>query len=184
MKISEKIITIFGTSNACPGDGVFEIACVIGEKLARRGFGIANGGYGGTMLAAAEGAARANGRIVGVTCSAFGRSGANRYITEEIRTDSLNQRLGRLIELGDAYIVLSGGTGTLLELAEVWELKNKHFFTEDKPVIMVGEFWKPLMDMIASVDPGSIDCVRTAETADQVIGIIDEYFADQEQDRI
>lgn len=86
MKNNEKLITIFGTSKACPGDEVFEVACEIGGKLTRRGFGIANGGYGGTMLATAEGAARAGGRVIGVTCSAFGRSGANRYITEEIRT--------------------------------------------------------------------------------------------------
>lgn len=175
-------ISIFGTSKASPGDEVFDIAVALGEKLAKKGFAVANGGYGGTMLATAQGAARADGQIIGVTCSAFGRSGPNPCITKEIRTGSLGDRLAKLIELGDAYIVLTGGTGTLLELAEVWELKNKHFFTEPKPIIIVGKFWKPLVDLIESVDPGSIACIQTADTPDQAMRIINDYFTATGQD--
>ena len=83
---NRKVITIFGTGKAGSGDEVFECAYETGKALAGVGFAVANGGYGGTMLAAAKGAREAGGEVVGVTCSAFGRSRANEYITEEITT--------------------------------------------------------------------------------------------------
>lgn len=172
----KRTITIFGTSKAAPGDDAFDTAEHIGTALAKKGFTIANGGYGGTMLAAAKGANQAGGEVIGVTCSAFGSSAPNEYVTSQIATDSLEQRLNRLIELGDAYIVLPGGTGTLLELANVWELKNKRFADADKPIIIAGSFWKTLLELIATVDPDSVRYLETAENPGQVMEILDRYF--------
>ncbi len=123
----EKIISIFGTAKARPGDSVYQLAYETGKLLAKTGFVIANGGYGGTMQAAAKAAIEAGGKTIGVTCSAFGGSVANEYISREIVTSSLDERLETLIKLGEGYVVLPGGTGTLLELAKVWELKTKAF---------------------------------------------------------
>jgi len=167
-----KTITIFGTSKANPGDEIFETAKALGNALAEQGFAIANGGYNGTMLASAKGATAAGGKTIGVTCTAFGRKGPNKYIEKNLSTDSLPQRLQKLIELGDAYIVLPGGTGTLLELAEVWELKNKHFINPTKPIILLGDFWKPLLDTVASADEKSLDCVTIANSPGQAVEII------------
>ena len=119
--MQEKIVSIFGTGRAGPGDPAYVLAEETGRLLAQAGFTIANGGYGGTMAAAAKGAGEAGGEIIGVTCSAFKNSKANQYITHEIVTKSLDERLDTLIKLGRDYIVLPGGTGTLLELAKVWE---------------------------------------------------------------
>ena len=160
--MAEKIITIFGTSRVSPEDRAFGLAYEIGMLLAQSGFVIANGGYGGTMLGAAKGAAQAGGKTIGVTCSAFGRGGANEYVSREIVTHSLDERLDTLIKLGRGYVVLPGGTGTLLELAKVWELKNKGFLAAHKPIILVGGFWKSLVDLIAADDPDSRKCIRIA----------------------
>ncbi len=161
--MDEKIITIFGTAKAKADDEAYLLAYEIGKLLAQAGFAIANGGYGGTMLATAKGAVEASGKTIGVTCSAFKRSTTNEYISREIVTDSLDERLDTLIKLGQGYVVLPGGTGTLLELAKVWELKNKGFLKADKPIILVGGFWKPLVDLIATDDP---DCSRYIHQAD------------------
>jgi uncharacterized protein (TIGR00730 family) len=173
--MSEKIIAIFGTGRAKPGDTAYTLACKTGKLLAQAGFTIANGGYGGTMLAAAKGAAEAGGKIIGVTCSAFKGSKANEYISREIVTDSLDERLDMLLKLGQAYVVLPGGTGTLLELAKVWELKNKGFPEADKPIILVGEFWRPLLDTIASDDSDSSRHIKQADEAEQVAELIVDY---------
>ncbi|MHC4104192.1 MAG: LOG family protein, partial [Planctomycetota bacterium] len=74
-----------------------------------------------------------------------------------------DERLDKLIELGQAYVVLPGGTGTLLELAKVWELKNKGFLPPDKPIILVGRFWKPLVDLVATDDPDTARCIHQAD---------------------
>jgi uncharacterized protein (TIGR00730 family) len=169
---SEKIVTIFGTGRARPGDAIFTLAYETGMTLAEAGFVIANGGYGGTMLAAAKGAFMAGGDVIGVTCSAFKSSKANEYVTREIVTESLEERLDTLIELGRAYIVLPGGTGTLLELAKVWELKNKGFLEAEKPIILIGGFWKPLVDMIATDDPDSRRFVELVNDPKGIVQVI------------
>ena len=172
--MNEKIITIFGTGRAKLSDTAYTLAYRVGKLLAQAGFTIANGGYGGTMLAAAKGAAEAGGKIIGVTCSAFKGSKANKYISREIITDSLDERLDTLLKIGHAYVVLPGGTGTLLELAKVWELKNKGFPDTDKPIILVGGFWLPLLDLIASDDPDSSRYIKQVDEPEQVVeSIID-----------
>lgn len=173
--MTKKTVTIFGTSKAEPGERIYETARQLGAALAQAGCAIANGGYGGTMLAAAEGATGVGGTVYGVTCTAFGRKGPNRYITEEISTASLAQRIAKLIELGDAYIVLAGGTGTLLELAQVWELKNKGFAGADKPIILLGNFWRPLPDMMVSVDRDCVKCVTVADSPSEAVEIVISY---------
>ena len=169
--MSEKVITIFGTGRAKAGDAAYEMAYRAGRLLAEAGFVIANGGYGGTMAAAAKGAGEGGGETIGVTCSAFtGR--ANEYVSREIVTGSLDERLDTLIKLGRAYIVLPGGTGTLLELAKVWELKNKGFLEGDKPIILVGRFWKVLIDLIATDDAGSGGFISQVDEPEQIRELI------------
>ena len=169
--MSEKIITIFGTGRAKADDTAYTLAYKTGQLLAQAGFTIANGGYGGTMLAASKGAAEAGGKTIGVTCSAFAGK-ANEYISREIITDSLSERLDTLIKLGQAYIVLPGGTGTLLELAKVWELKNKGFLKANKPIILIGSFWEPLVKLIASDDPQSCQFLQQVDEPEQAVKLI------------
>jgi len=171
--MSEKIITVFGTARAKSGDTAYIMAEEIGRLLAQAGFTIANGGYGGTMLAAAKGASEAGGNTIGVTCSCF-KTTPNKYINHQIVTASLDERLDTLIKLGQGYIVLPGGTGTLLELAKVWELKNKGFLETVKPIILVGEFWKPLVDLIKNEDPDSSSFIKLTTRPNEVKDILND----------
>jgi uncharacterized protein (TIGR00730 family) len=172
--MDEKVVTIFGTGRAKEGGSNFRLAYEVGRLLAQAGLTIANGGYGGSMLAAAKGASEAGGEIIGVTCSAFKSSRANEYVTREVVTASLDERLDTLIKLGWAYVVLPGGTGTLLELAKVWELKNKGFLDGGKPVILVGEFWRPLVALVAADDPDSSSYVKSADGSKQAVQFVIE----------
>ena len=45
-----------------------------------------------------------------------------------------------MIQSGDGYVVLKGGTGTLVEIAMVWELVNKGLIP-NKPIVAVSPFW-------------------------------------------
>ncbi|MHC4758352.1 MAG: LOG family protein, partial [Planctomycetota bacterium] len=153
--MNDKIITIFGSGRVKPQQKAYKVAFELGSLLAEAGFVIANGGYGGTMLAVAEGAKSVGGKVIGVTCSAFGQTRPNAYTSEVIVTGSLDERLDTLIKLGKAYVVLAGSTGTLLELAKVWEFKNKGFLDKAKEVILLGDYWQQLVDLIANEDPGS-----------------------------
>ena len=170
--MDKKVVSIFGTSKAKEGDNIYKIAEETGRILAQTGFTIANGGYGGTMAAAAKGASQAGGRAIGVTCKAFENSKANQYITEEIATKSLDKRLDTLIRLGQAYIVLPGGTGTLLEFAKVWELKNKGFLEKKKPIILIGRFWNPLIELLSIDDPECRSQLNIVSEPKQIVQLI------------
>jgi uncharacterized protein (TIGR00725 family) len=169
--VADKIITIFGTGRAKSSDEIFNLAFRTGRLLAEAGFTIANGGYGGTMLAAAKGAHETGGEVIGVTCSAFS-SRANEYISREIVTASLDERLNKLIELGAGYVVLPGGTGTLLELAMVWELKNKGFLQQDKPVIIIGDFWNELLNIVSRDDADSTRHIEQADGPEKAVALL------------
>jgi len=170
----DKRIAVFGTGKIGDGHPVFALAGRVGEILAETGFVVVNGGYGGTMLACARGARQRGGEVIGVTCSAFGRSGANEYVTTEVVTDSLDERLNKLIELVDGYVVLPGGTGTLVELAKVWELRNKKFPEADKPIALVGDFWKPVVELIESIDRDSCGVVEFVAEAEHLGDFFEE----------
>lgn len=169
MTSSGRTIAVFGTSKAGESDPDFQLAYQVGYSLAAAGFVIANGGYGGTMLASAKGATAAGGRVLGVTCRAFRRGKANPFVTEEIPTDALDQRLAKLVELGDGYVVLPGGTGTLLELATIWEHKNKGFETAGKPILVFQPFWEPVIKAMQEADSRSAGCITVVDTPDQVV---------------
>lgn len=177
----DKVVSVFGTGRAKPGEAVFVLAEQLGRELAEAGFVVANGGYGGTMRAAAKGAAEAGGTVVGVTCSAFKNSVANEFVTREIVTGSLDERLDTLVRLGQGYVVLPGGTGTLLELAKVWELKNKKFLDRAKPLVLLGGFWKPLIDVVCQDDPRSAESVVIADGPAEAVESITQALGSQEK---
>jgi len=174
--MDERVVSIFGTGRAQPGEPACVLAEQVGRVLAQAGFAIANGGYRGTMYAAAKGAAEVGGTVTGVTCRAFKNSVANEFITREVVTDSLEERLHKLVEIGRAYIVLPGGTGTLLELASVWELKNKGFLDPHRPIILMGRFWQPVVDLMAADDPGCLRHIAFAETPSEAVELIESAF--------
>lgn len=100
------------------------------------------------MEATARGAREAGGHTLGVTCEIWSAR-ANPWIAEEIRTRSFEQRLMTLIERGDAYVALPGGTGTLAELALVWEMMNKSSLSKTvggrKPLLVMAPYWQPVL---------------------------------------
>jgi predicted Rossmann-fold nucleotide-binding protein len=100
----------------------------------------------------------------------------NEYITREIRTASLDERLATLVDVGQAYVVLPGGTGTLLELATVWELKNKKFLDPHQAIVLLGEFWKPLVALVAVDDPRSAERIAVVQEPGEVVACIREAW--------
>ncbi|HEX5412154.1 MAG TPA: LOG family protein [Terriglobia bacterium] len=146
-----KTITIFGSSIPGEGTEMYQQARHLGCRLAEAGFAICNGGYGGLMEASARGGRESGGHTIGVTCDVW-TAKANRWIAEEVRTATFMERLLTLIERGDSYVVLPGGTGTLAELALVWEMMNKSALCRSvggrKPLLVMVPYWRPVIDCL------------------------------------
>lgn len=175
--MSDPVIAVFGNAAAHVGEFDYEDARALGRGIAERGWVLCNGGYGGTMEAAAHGAVEGGGHTIGVTCPALpGRGEANAYIRQEVPTFDLFTRVNTLVRLGDAYIALPGGTGTLLEVAAVWELTNKGLLGPAKPLILVGAAWEALVEIIAKqASPSSRP--QIAPDISGAIAALDAHFS-------
>lgn len=154
------IVTVFGSSVPEENSKDYTLAYDCGRKLAEAGMTVCNGGYRGTMEASARGAKSAGGLTIGITISDWIRK-PNPWIQQEIKTTSLIERLMKLVEMGNAYVVLPGGSGTLLEFACVLELINKSVISP-KPIVLIGDFWDGIIETLKHepLADGKDNCTR------------------------
>jgi uncharacterized protein (TIGR00725 family) len=152
----QQVVTVFGSSRPRRGEKEYEEARLLGAALARMGFAVCTGGYGGVMEAVSCGARQAQGKTYGVTADFFKNARPNPWIDVQVRKNSWQERLFELIERGDGFVACKGGTGTLVELAVVWEMLNKAVMGK-KPLVILGDFWKPILDRVREAEPGDAD---------------------------
>ena len=148
----ERIITVFGSSRPREDHADYLEARALGRALAEAGFAVCSGGYGGVMEAASRGAKEAGGKTYGIT-AAFFKPQANAWVDTEIRVNTWQERLFELVRMGEGFVTCKGGTGTLVELAVVWEMLNKSVI-RGKPIVALGEFWSPILDRVREVETG------------------------------
>jgi hypothetical protein len=166
MSEGDNVVAVFGGYHPV-GEFGMQTAETVGRTLGGLGYTVANGGYAGTMQATARGARSAGGHTIGVTCTVWS-SPPNEHIREVIPTDSYLQRLTTLIEIGRAgYVALPGATGTLVELALVWEQAAKGMVA-DRPIVALGNFWQPLLDMMDAARAGIGQHIRLIERPEQL----------------
>ena len=139
-----KVISVFGSSAPVPGSEAYESARLVGRLLAEAGFAVATGGYSGTMTAVSQGASEAGGHVIGVTSAQieqFRPLGANQWVAEEIKFESLRDRLLHLILQNDGMITLPGGIGTLSEMSLAWSFLQVGE-VEPRPFALLGQMWR------------------------------------------
>ena len=93
----------------------------LGRVLAGEGLGVIYGGSNvGLMGQLADGALESGGEVIGVIPRMFVNKGIDHWGLTEVRVvDSMHERKAIMAELGDAFIALPGGMGTLEEFFEV-----------------------------------------------------------------
>jgi uncharacterized protein (TIGR00730 family) len=148
---AEKIITVFGSSRPREGEADYEEARQLGHALAKKGFAVCTGAYGGVMAGVSRGAKQAGGKTYGVTAEFFSAAKINPWIDVEVRMVTWQERLFELIRLAHGFVACKGGTGTLVELAVVWEMLNKSVMS-GKPLVALGDFWHPILDRVREVE--------------------------------
>jgi len=147
----EFIVTVFGSSRPREGDADYEEARILGRALAKHAFSVCTGGYGGVMEAVSRGAKEAGGKTVGVTADFFKAAKLNSWIDVEVPRKTWEERLFELIRRADGFVACKGGTGTLVELAVVWEMLNKSVMAA-KPFAVLGDFWQPILHRVREVE--------------------------------
>lgn len=158
----KKVVTVFGSSLPAPGEPEYEYAYMLGARLAQNGFDLCNGGNTGIMEAVSKGAVENGAKAIGISVNHF-RANSNKYLTELIVCDTLFERITKLVDTGDAFVILQGGTGTLLELAAVWEFMNKNIM-KHKPIACHSAMWSSIVYIMEQQikreqrEPGLVKC--------------------------
>jgi uncharacterized protein (TIGR00730 family) len=178
---SDKVIGVYGSANTQPMTPDYEEAYQLGWQLARAGYAVMTGGYGGTMGAASQGAAEAGGHVIGVTVGLFRERGLapNPFLKEEIHLPTLAERLQYLIARPDAYVILKGGVGTLSEIALAWSLMEVAELPL-RPLILVGPQWRafaPHFAEFSTINPRELQYLTLVERVADVPAALEQWWA-------
>lgn len=171
-------IGVLGSARLGTDDPRHKAAVSLGADLAKAGYEVATGGYGGLMAAVSQGASDAGGHVVGLTMGLWPELAANRWVAEEIVVSDWFDRLRHLATC-DVLVALDGGIGTLAELTTTWANAQTDPST-NPPIILVGPAWAALVREIGQslvVDPSDIALVRIVTTASDVPAAIADLLS-------
>ncbi len=119
-----RYVAVCGASEATPSQ--LDTAREVGKLLAKEGCIVINGGYGGVMDAASEGAASEGGIVVGILAEAD-RDGASPHLTVSLPTGLGQARNSVIVTAADSVIAIGAGWGTLSEIALARKLGRSVF---------------------------------------------------------
>src|SRR3569623_1010337 len=141
-------VTIFGSARAQPGTFAYEEVKRIAAALAEMGCDIITGGGPGLMQAANEGAASSNAserhRSVGIRVDLPFEQDVNPFVKQAFEHKTFFTRLHHFVLVSDAFVVVPGGIGTVLELMMIWQLLQVRKL-HDTPLILAGRMYEDLV---------------------------------------
>jgi len=143
-------VTVF-TGSSPGADPAYQRAAVdVGQALAARGIGVVYGGGNVGLMGAVSTAAReAGAEVHGVMPEALvDKEMAHPDLTSFEVVPDMHARKLRMAELGDAFVALPGGIGTLEEFFEVWTWLQLGLHRKPVAVYDVRGFWRPMLTMI------------------------------------
>lgn len=123
-------------------------AATVGQWIGTQGATLVFGGVRkGLMQIVAEATHSAGGRVVGVV-PARRLSDASELNDVKVPSNDLNDRKGIMQVLGDVYVVLPGGYGTLDEFASTFSYLN--FTRQHRPIIVLNTdgIYDPLIQQL------------------------------------
>lgn len=173
--MDQKVISVFGGRHPSPGDEEYRQAVQLGSLLAAKGYAVMSGGYSGVMEAVSRGAAEAGGKAIGVTMEIFGSLPPNRFLTSEIKSRDFFERLDILTSRADGFIALRGGMGTLTEVGLIWNMLQTKTMLH-KPMILLGSFWKPLLQAVSDhlvITRKDLDLLHYADDPNAAVALLD-----------
>ena len=182
-------VTIFGSARAQPGSPIYEEVKRLAGELSAMGCDIVTGGGPGLMRAANEGARAqaADQRVqsVGIRVDLPFEQEVNPFVQEAFEHQTFFTRLHQFVIMSDAYVVVPGGIGTVLEAMLVWQLLQVRHL-HDTPLLFAGDMWAELVAWaqrwmlrpgIELVNPEDIDIPTCVKSADEAIAVLREHHA-------
>ena len=180
-------VTIFGSARLKPNTTAYEAVKQLAAELTKMGCDIVTGGGPGLMRAANEGAhsVKTTQRSVGIRVALPFEQEVNPFVGQMYEHRTFFSRLHHFVILSDAFVVVPGGIGTLLEMSLAWQLLQVRKLY-NTPLIVVGKMWAQLVEwgrrsmlregseLASEIDFAIPHCVNTI---DECVGLIRENRA-------
>jgi len=169
-------LTVFCGSSLGRSPIYSDAARAFGRELVARGIGLVYGGAGvGLMGVLADTVLDGGGEVIGVIPSSLvAREIAHTRVADLRVVESMHERKALMAQLGDGFVALPGGAGTLDELFEAWTWAQLGLHSKPCAVLNVGGYYDSLLSfvehaalegfvrreyvrtLIAESDPGSL----------------------------
>ena len=176
-------VAIFGSARAKPGTFVYEEVKRAAAAFAAMGCDIVTGGGPGLMQAANEGAKVAGAPgSVGIRVELPFEQDVNPFVVQAFEHETFFTRLQHFVIASDAFVVVPGGIGTVLETLMIWQLLQVRH-VDNVPLILVGKMWRGLVEWartsmqdpkLALANPEDLEIPRCVDTADEAIALVRE----------
>ena len=113
------------------------------------------------------------------------RSSTNPFVDESYEHRTFFSRLHHFVLASDAFVVVPGGIGTVLELSAIWQLLQVRKIRSEVPLILVGKMradfvaWartyllRPDFELAALED---IEIPRCVDTADEAVALLKPHY--------
>jgi uncharacterized protein (TIGR00730 family) len=175
-------VAIFGSARAKPGDFAYEEVKRAAAAFAQMGCDIVTGGGPGLMQAANEGASSVGhgAASVGIRVDLPFEQEVNPFVEQAFEHRTFFSRLQHFVLASDAFVVVPGGIGTVLEMFMIWQLLQVRH-VENVPLLLVGKMWPGLVDWCKQsmldprlnlASPPDLDIPRCIDGADQAIAVV------------
>ena len=163
-------ITVYLGANAGNDPALAQATAELGRWIGESGSTLVYGGSAsGLMGVLAKSVLGAGGKAIGVEPQFFNDEGYEfDGLTELIVTRDMSERKAKMIELGEAFIALPGGTGTLEEITEVMSKVSLRHLSAPCILYDLNGYYEPLRALLR----GMIDAGLSSEERQRGI-----YFA-------
>ncbi|OGM04512.1 hypothetical protein A2715_01165 [Candidatus Woesebacteria bacterium RIFCSPHIGHO2_01_FULL_39_32] len=177
-----KNIALFGDASVKSDSPLYKQAFDVAKLVASEGYTIVNGGGPGVMDAATHGAEEVGGETLTVTFYPENAPGfEGRYVgnipDREIVTTNYIDRMFKLLEHADMFIIFKGGSGTMSEFGTAWVLA-KLYYGHHKPFILYGRFWRDIINALKSnlnLDRAELDVFEIVERKEDIMPTIHKF---------
>jgi uncharacterized protein (TIGR00730 family) len=181
-------VTIFGSARIPRDHWVYAGVRDLARDLAEMGCTIITGGGPGLMEAANEGAASAGtgARNIGIRVDLPFEQEVNPFVEETYEHRTFFSRLHHFVLVSDAFVVLPGGIGTVLEFTMIWQLLQIRRLKR-APLVLIGQMWREFLAWADScllkaefplVNPQDLDIPTCVSNAAEEIALIREHHAE------
>lgn len=189
-------VAIFGSARAQRGTFVYEEVKRVAAAATELGCEIVTGGGPGLMQAANEGAV-STGRpasSMGIRVDLPFEQEVNPFVEHAFEHKTFFSRLQHFVIASDAFVVVPGGIGTVLEMLMIWQLLQVRH-VDNVPLILVGKMWHGLVDwarasmldprlpLVSAEDLEIPVCLNTADEAIAKIRVLHAEWMKQQQGR-